>query len=228
MNIFWQDPSHPTLEATHESLECHLARQRWRTQSSRRRPYSSVLVALQWQAVGNSDVGGKTRTNADFVLINDRCQTSCIYILRHWWCNSWPMPSTQSVCTKGHAAGRSDCGHRWTSYHGVPSIAYTFPDVSLGLVWPQPRRKKPDIAVKTLFSLECQRRAMRVWRDSGQNQKLIYDETTERVLRRWHRWLSCRRITWETDLAMRIGATLEDIALTISMPISKSFKWTVA
>ncbi|WP_392385783.1 dihydrolipoyl dehydrogenase [Marinomonas primoryensis] len=177
----------------------------------------AVLVAVgrspNGKTAGISDIGVKLDERG-FVLINDRCQTSVSNIYALGDVTYGPMLA-HKASHQGHAAAEVIAGHKVDFLPlAIPSIAYTFPEVAwVGLT--ETEAKKQDIAVKTaVFPWSASGRAIASGVIQGKT-KLIYDETTERVLGAGIVGSHAGELLGELTLAIEFGATLEDIALTI-------------
>ena len=201
------------IEATPEALNVTLQDK----DGERNLAVDAVLVAVgrspNGKTAGISDVGVELDERG-FVLINDRCQTSVSNIYAIGDVTHGPMLA-HKASHQGHAAAEVIAGHKVDFLPlAIPSIAYTFPEVAwVGLT--QTEAKKQDIAVKTaVFPWSASGRAIASGVTQGKT-KLIYDETTERVLGAGIVGSHAGELLGELTLAIEFGATLEDIALTI-------------
>jgi dihydrolipoamide dehydrogenase len=201
------------IEATPEALNVTLKDK----DGERQLAVDAVLVA-----VGRSP-NGKTAGMADidvkldergFVLTDDKCQTSVPNIYAIGDVTHGPMLA-HKASHQGHTAAEVIAGHKVDFQPlAIPSIAYTFPEVAwVGLT--ETEAKKQDIPVKTaVFPWSASGRAIASGVTQGKT-KLIYDETTDRVLGAGVVGSHAGELLGELTLAIELGATLEDIALTI-------------
>lgn len=177
----------------------------------------AVLVAVgrspNGKTAGMADIGVKLDERG-FVLTDDKCQTSVPNIYAIGDVTHGPMLA-HKASHQGHTAAEVIAGHKVDFQPlAIPSIAYTFPEVAwVGLT--ETEAKKQDIPVKTaVFPWSASGRAIASGVTQGKT-KLIYDETTDRVLGAGVVGSHAGELLGELTLAIELGATLEDIALTI-------------
>lgn len=177
----------------------------------------AVLVAVgrspNGKTAGIADIGVKLDERG-FVLTNDKCQTSVPNIYAIGDVTHGPMLA-HKASHQGHTAAEVVAGHKVDFQPlAIPSIAYTFPEVAwVGLT--ETEAKKQNMAVKTaVFPWTASGRAIASGVTQGKT-KLIYDEATERVLGAGVVGSHAGELLGELTLAIELGATLEDIALTI-------------
>ena len=96
----------------------------------------------------------------------------------------------------------------------IPSIAYTDPEVAwVGLT--EGEAKQQGLAVgKGVFPWAASGRARAMAQDAGQT-KLIFDERTHRLVGAAVTGVNAGELLGELTLAIEMGASAEDIALTI-------------
>jgi len=201
------------IEATPDALIVTLKDK----EGERQLAVDAVLVAVgrspNGKTAGIADIGVKLDERG-FVLTNDKCQTSVPNIYAIGDVTHGPMLA-HKASHQGHTAAEVVAGHKVDFQPlAIPSIAYTFPEVAwVGLT--ETEAKKQNMAVKTaVFPWTASGRAIASGVTQGKT-KLIYDETTERVLGAGVVGAHAGELLGELTLAIELGATLEDIALTI-------------
>ncbi len=139
------------IEATPEALNVTLQDK----DGERNLAVDAVLVAVgrspNGKTAGISDVGVEL-DERDFVLINDRCQTSVSNIYALGDVTHGPMLA-HKASHQGHAAAEVIAGHKVDFLPlAIPSIAYTFPEVAwVGLT--ETEAKNKILPSKLRFSL---------------------------------------------------------------------------
>ncbi|UTV99614.1 dihydrolipoyl dehydrogenase [Marinomonas rhizomae] len=201
------------IEATPEALNVTLKDK----DGERQLAVDAVLVAVgrspNGKTAGIADIGVKLDERG-FVLTDDKCQTSVPNIYAIGDVTHGPMLA-HKASHQGHTAAEVIAGHKVDFQPlAIPSIAYTFPEVAwVGLT--ETEAKKQDIPVKiAVFPWSASGRAIASGVTQGKT-KLIYDETTDRVLGAGIVGSHAGELLGELTLAIELGATLEDIALTI-------------
>ena len=201
------------IEATPEALIATLKDK----EGERQLTVDAVLVAVgrspNGKTAGIADIGVKLDERG-FVLTDDKCQTSVPNIYAIGDVTHGPMLA-HKASHQGHTAAEVIAGHKVDFQPlAIPSIAYTFPEVAwVGLT--ETEAKKQNLAVKAaVFPWSASGRAIASGVTQGKT-KLIYDETTERVLGAGVVGAHAGELLGELTLAIELGATLEDIALTI-------------
>lgn len=201
------------IDATPEALNVTLKDK----DSERQLDVDAVLVAVgrspNGKTAGIADIGVKLDERG-FVLTDDKCQTSVPNIYAIGDVTHGPMLA-HKASHQGHTAAEVIAGHKVDFQPlAIPSIAYTFPEVAwVGLT--ETEAKKQSIPVKiAVFPWSASGRAIASGVTQGKT-KLIYDETTERVLGAGVVGTHAGELLGELTLAIELGATLEDIALTI-------------
>ncbi|WP_417560602.1 dihydrolipoyl dehydrogenase [Marinomonas sp.] len=201
------------IEATPDALIVTLKDKEGERQLS----VDAVLVAVgrspNGKTAGIADIGIKLDERG-FVLTNDKCQTSVPNIYAIGDVTHGPMLA-HKASHQGHTAAEVVAGHKADFQPlAIPSVAYTFPEVAwVGLT--ETEAKKQNMAVKTaVFPWTASGRAIASGVTQGKT-KLIYDEATERVLGAGVVGAHAGELLGELTLAIELGATLEDIALTI-------------
>jgi dihydrolipoamide dehydrogenase len=177
----------------------------------------SVLVAVgrspNGRTAGIAEIGVELDERG-FVLTDDQGKTSVPNIFAIGDVTHGPMLA-HKASHQGHITAEVIAGHKVDFQPlAIPSIAYTFPEVAwVGLT--ETEAKKQEIPVKTaVFPWSASGRAIASGVTQGKT-KLIYDETTERVLGAGIVGSHAGELLGELTLAIEFGATLEDIALTI-------------
>lgn len=201
------------IEATPDALIVTLKDK----EGERQLAVDAVLVAVgrspNGKTAGIADIGVKLDERG-FVLTNDKCQTSVSNIYAIGDVTHGPMLA-HKASHQGHTAAEVIAGHKVDFQPlAIPSIAYTFPEVAwVGLT--ETEAKKQNMAVKSeVFPWTASGRAIASGVTQGKT-KLIYDEATERVLGAGVVGAHAGELLGELTLAIELGATLEDIALTI-------------
>ncbi|QUX93886.1 dihydrolipoyl dehydrogenase [Marinomonas sp. CT5] len=201
------------IEATPDALIVTLKDK----EGERQLAVDAVLVAVgrspNGKTAGIADIGVKLDERG-FVLTNDKCQTSVPSIYAIGDVTHGPMLA-HKASHQGHTAAEVVAGHKVDFQPlAIPSIAYTFPEVAwVGLT--ETEAKKQNMAVKSaVFPWTASGRAIASGATQGKT-KLIYDEATERVLGAGVVGAHAGELLGELTLAIELGATLEDIALTI-------------
>lgn len=174
------------------------------------------------QAVGRHANGAVVRPEAAGVAMNERgivavdasCRTNVDGIFAVGDVTGNPMLAHRAT-HQGHVAAEVACGHAAALETGlIPSVAYTRPELAwAGLT--QARAREQGIAHKT---------ASFPWAASGRNLSsgggdgltmLVYCPDTHRLLGATIVGRNAGELLAECVLAMEMGATLEDIALTV-------------
>jgi dihydrolipoamide dehydrogenase len=201
------------IESTPEALNITLKDK----DGERNLAVDSVLVAVGRSPNGRSAGIPEIGVNIDdrgFVLTDDQGRTSVPNIFAIGDVTHGPMLA-HKASHQGHIAAEVIAGHKVDFQPlAIPSIAYTFPEVAwVGLT--ETEAKKQKLAIKTaVFPWSASGRAIASGVTQGKT-KLIYDETTERVLGAGVVGSHAGELLGELTLAIEFGATLEDIALTI-------------
>ncbi|MEO9274706.1 dihydrolipoyl dehydrogenase [Marinomonas sp. 5E14-1] len=201
------------IQATPEALNITLKDK----DGERNLAVDSVLVAVgrspNGRNAGIPEIGVKIDERG-FVLTDDQCKTSVPNIFAIGDVTHGPMLAHKAA-HEGHIAAEVIAGHNVAFQPlAIPSIAYTFPEVAwVGLT--ETEAKKQKRPVKTaVFPWSASGRAIASGMTQGKT-KLIYDETTERVLGAGVVGAHAGELLGELTLAIEFGSTLEDIALTI-------------
>lgn len=201
------------IESTPEALNVTLQDK----DGERQLAVDAVLVAVgrspNGKTAGISDIGVELDERG-FVLTNNKCQTSVPNIYAIGDVTHGPMLA-HKASHQGHTAAEVIAGHKVDFQPlAIPSIAYTFPEVAwVGLT--ETEAKKQSIAVKiAVFPWSASGRAIASGVTQGKT-KLIYDEATDRVLGAGVVGSHAGELLGELTLAIELGATMEDIALTI-------------
>lgn len=174
------------------------------------------------QAVGRRSNGPQVKPEAARVRMDDRgiievdpcCRTSVGHIFAIGDVTGNPMLAHRAT-HQGHIAAEVACGHAAAFDTAlIPSVAYTNPELAwVGLT--QAQAKNANIAFKV---------SSFPWAASGRNlasgggdglSKLVYDPETHRILGASIVGPNAGELLAEVVLAMEMGATLQDIALTV-------------
>ncbi|ADZ89373.1 dihydrolipoyl dehydrogenase [Marinomonas mediterranea] len=149
-----------------------------------------------------------------FIVTDDKCRTSINHIFAIGDVTHGPMLA-HKASHEGHVAAEVVAGHlAHFSPLGIPSIAYTYPEVAwVGLT--ETQAKAQDIKYKVAtFPWSASGRAIASGQTNGAT-KLIYEPEHHRLLGAGLVGAHAGELLGELTLALEYGATLEDIALTI-------------
>jgi dihydrolipoamide dehydrogenase len=179
--------------------------------------FDRVLVAVgrrpNGKLIGAAEVG-ITVDERGFIPSDKQMRTNLPHIYSIGDIRGNPMLAHKAA-HEGHIAAEVAAGHkRFYDARAIPSIAYTDPEVAwVGLT--EGEAKAAGIKVgKGVFPWAASGRARAMAQDAGLT-KLIFDETTHRLVGAATCGVNAGELLGELTLAIEMGASAEDIALTI-------------
>ncbi|TDO97366.1 dihydrolipoyl dehydrogenase [Marinomonas balearica] len=177
----------------------------------------ALLVAVGRKPNGFNAGIPEININVDdrgFIITDDMCRTSIDHIFAIGDVTHGPMLA-HKASHEGHVAAEVAAGHiAHFSSLGIPSIAYTYPEVAwVGLTETQAKAQGINYKVAT-FPWSASGRAIASGQTNGAT-KLIYEPEYHRLLGAGVVGAHAGELLGELTLALEYGATLEDIALTI-------------
>lgn len=170
-----------------------------------RRPNGKLLGAAE---------AGITVDERGFIPSDKQMRTNLPHIYSIGDIRGNPMLAHKAA-HEGHIAAEVAAGHkRFYDARAIPSIAYTDPEVAwVGLT--EGEAKAAGIKVgKGVFPWAASGRARAMGQDAGLT-KLIFDEATHRLVGAATCGVNAGELLGELTLAIEMGASAEDIALTI-------------
>lgn len=181
------------------------------------RDFDAILVAVGRSPNGKqfgADAAGVEVSEQGFVPVNDRLQTNVPHIYAIGDVIGQPMLA-HKASHEAHVAAEVIAGHKATfAPRGIPSIAYTDPEVAwVGLT--ENEAKKQGIEYRTsVFPWSANGRALGAGRGEGKT-KLIYAKNNDQLLGAGLVGVNAGELLGELTLALEFGASVEDLALTI-------------
>jgi dihydrolipoamide dehydrogenase len=179
--------------------------------------FDRVLVAVGRRPNGkliDVDKAGVTVDERGFIPSDRQMRTNVPHLFAIGDVRGNPMLAHKAA-HEGHVAAEVAAGHkRFFDARVIPSIAYTDPEVAwVGLT--ELEAKQQGVAVgKGVFPWAASGRARAMAQDAGQT-KLIFDEATHRLVGAAVTGVNAGELLGELTLAIEMGASAEDIALTI-------------
>jgi dihydrolipoamide dehydrogenase len=179
--------------------------------------FDRVLIAVGRRPNGkliDADKAGVTVDERGFIPSDRQMRTNQPHIHSIGDIRGNPMLAHKAA-HEGHIAAEVVAGHkRHYDARVIPSIAYTDPEVAwVGLT--ETEAKAQGIAIgKGVFPWAASGRARAMAQDAGQT-KLIFDEHTHRLVGAACTGVNAGELLGELTLAIELGASAEDIALTI-------------
>jgi dihydrolipoamide dehydrogenase len=179
--------------------------------------FDRVLIAVGRRPNGkliDADKAGVTVDERGFIPSDRQMRTNVAHIHSIGDVRGNPMLAHKAA-HEGHVAAEVAAGHkRYFDARVIPSIAYTDPEVAwVGLT--EGEAKQQGIAVgKGVFPWSASGRARAMAQDAGQT-KLLFDESTHRLVGAAVTGVNAGELLGELALAIEMGASAEDIALTI-------------
>ena len=179
--------------------------------------FDKVLVAVGRRPNGNAigaDAAGVEVDDAGFIPVDKQQRTNVHHIFAIGDIVGQPMLAHKAThegkVAAEVAAGRSS----YFDARGIPSVAYTDPEVAWVGVTETEAKKKGIKYGKGQFPWAASGRALGMARDEGMT-KLLFDEETERVIGAGMVGPNAGNLVAEAGLAMEMGADARDIGLTI-------------
>ena len=179
--------------------------------------FDRVLVAVGRRPNGkliDADKAGVTVDERGFIPSDRQMRTNVPHVFAIGDVRGNPMLAHKAA-HEGHVAAEVAAGHkRYFDARVIPSIAYTDPEVAwVGLT--ELEAKQQGLAIgKGVFPWAASGRARAMAQDAGQT-KLIFDEATHRLVGAAVTGVNAGELLGELTLAIEMGASAEDIALTI-------------
>jgi dihydrolipoamide dehydrogenase len=180
-------------------------------------PYDMVLVSVGRTPNGNK-IGaanaGVAVTERGFIPVDTQMRTNVAHIFAIGDVVGQPMLAHKAV-HEGHVAAEAAAGRKsHFDARVIPSVAYTDPEVAwVGLT--EDEANKQGRKVKhAVFPWGASGRAIANGRDEGFT-KLLFDEETHRVVGGGIVGTHAGDLIGEVALAIEMGASPEDIALTV-------------
>jgi dihydrolipoamide dehydrogenase len=179
--------------------------------------FDRVLVAVGRIPNGASlalDAAGVTVDDRGFVGVDERQQTNVGHIYAIGDVAGGPMLAHKATA-EGHVAAEVIAGHPAVAdFRGIPSVAYTDPEVAwVGLT--ETDAKEQGITYKkSSFPWSASGRALAIDGAAGLT-KLLHDPETGRVLGAGMVGPNAGELLAEIGLALEMGADVEDVALTV-------------
>jgi len=183
--------------------------------------FDRVLVAVGRRPNGkliDADKAGVAVDARGFIASDKQMRTNVAHIFSIGDIKGNPMLAHKAA-HEGHVAAEVAAGHkRFFDARVIPSIAYTDPEVAwVGLTELEAKDllEKEGITIgKGVFPWAASGRARAMGQDAGQT-KLIFDAKTHRLLGAAATGVNAGELLGELTLAIEMGASAEDIALTI-------------
>jgi len=179
--------------------------------------YDRVLVAIGRRPNGKSlglDSAGVAVDERGFIAVDTQMRTNVPHIFAIGDIVGQPMLAHKAV-HEGKVAAEVIAGHK-VEFQAlvIPSVAYTDPEVAwVGLTETEAKAKGIDIE-KGAFPWAASGRALSIARTEGLT-KLILDKESKRVIGAGLVGINAGELLAEAVLAIEMGATAEDIGLTI-------------
>ncbi len=179
--------------------------------------FDRVLVAVgrrpNGKLLGAAEVG-ITVDERGFIPSDKQMRTNLPHVYSIGDVRGNPMLAHKAA-HEGHIAAEVAAGHkRFYDARAIPSIAYTDPEVAwVGMT--EGEAKEAGIKIgKGVFPWAASGRARAMGQDAGLT-KLIFDESTHRLIGAATTGVNAGELLGELTLAIEMGASAEDIALTI-------------
>lgn len=179
--------------------------------------YGRVLVAVGRRPNGkllDAQKAGVTVDERGFIPVDRQMRSSAPNIFAIGDVIGNPMLA-HKASHEAHVAAEVAAGHkRFFDARVIPSVAYTDPEVAwVGMT--ETEAKEKGIAYgKGVFPWAASGRARSIDRTDGQT-KLIFEESTGRLIGAAATGVNAGELTGELALAIEMGANAEDIGLTI-------------
>jgi len=179
--------------------------------------FDRVLVAIGRRPNGkaiNAEAAGVAVNQWGFIEVDKQMRTNVPHIFAIGDIVGQPMLAHKAV-HEGKVAAEVICGHK-VEFQAlvIPSVAYTDPEVAwVGMTETEAKQKGIEIE-KGAFPWAASGRALSIARTEGMT-KLIMDKETGRVIGAGLVGINAGELLAEAVLAIEMGATAEDIGLTI-------------
>ncbi len=180
--------------------------------------FDRVLVAVGRKPNGGSlglDAAGVSVDDRGFIEVDDRQRTNVPHILAIGDVTHGPMLAHKATA-EGHVAAEVAAGdpHAVNDVRAIPSVAYTDPELAwVGLT--ERAAKEKGIAFEAAsFPWVASGRALAMGAQGG-HTKLLHDPATGHVLGGAAVGVNAGELIAEIGLAIEMGATVADVALTV-------------
>ncbi|HQR12158.1 MAG TPA: dihydrolipoyl dehydrogenase [Casimicrobiaceae bacterium] len=180
-------------------------------------PYEMVLMSVGRAPNGkkiSADKAGVAVTDRGFIPVDSQMRTNVPHIFAIGDIVGQPMLAHKAV-HEGHVAAEAAAGEKsYFDARVIPSVAYTDPEIAwVGVTEDEAKAKGMKIG-KGLFPWAASGRAIANGRDEGFT-KLIFDETTHRIIGGGIVGTHAGDLISELALAIEMGADAVDIGKTI-------------
>ncbi|MBI5331271.1 MAG: dihydrolipoyl dehydrogenase [Betaproteobacteria bacterium] len=181
------------------------------------RVYDRVLVAIGRRPNGkliDAEAAGVTVNEQGFIPVDKQMRTNVAHIFAIGDIVGQPMLAHKAV-HEGKIAAEVIAGHK-VEYQAqaIPAVAYTDPEVAwVGVTETEAKAQGIEFE-KGAFPWAASGRALSIARTEGMT-KLILDKATKRVIGAGIVGINAGELLAEAVLAIEMGATAEDIGLTI-------------
>jgi dihydrolipoamide dehydrogenase len=179
--------------------------------------FDKILVAVgrrpNGKAIGAENAGVKVDERG-FIAVDKQMRTNVAHIFAIGDLVGQPMLAHKAV-HEGKVAAENAAGHNsFFDAKVIPSVAYTDPEVAwVGLTENEAKAKGVKYG-KGVFPWAASGRSLSLGRDEGIT-KVLFDETTERIIGCGIVGPSAGDLIAEAGLAIELGADAADIGLTI-------------
>jgi len=179
--------------------------------------YDLVLVAVGRSPNGkkiNAAVGGVQVDELGFIPVDQQMRTNVPHVFAIGDIVGQPMLAHKAV-HEGHVAAEAAFGQKsYFDVKQIPSVAYTDPEVAWAGLTEEQCKSKGIAYQKGLFPWAASGRAIANGRSEGFT-KLIFDETTHRIIGGGIVGTNAGDLIGEVCLAIEMGADMVDIGKTI-------------
>lgn len=179
--------------------------------------FQQVLVGVGRRPNGktiDADKAGVSVNPQGFIPVDNQLRTNVSHIFAIGDVVGQPMLAHKAI-PEGRVAAEVIAGHKhYFEPKGIPSVAYTDPEIAwVGLTETQAKEKNTAYE-KAVFPWAASGRALSMGREEGFT-KLLFCPTTHRLLGAGIVGVSAGDLIAETALAIEMECEVEDVALTI-------------
>jgi dihydrolipoamide dehydrogenase len=179
--------------------------------------FDKVLVAVGRKPSGRligAEAAGVLVDDRGFIPVDKQLRTNVGHIFAIGDVVGQPMLAHKAV-HEGHVAAEAETGQRsYFDARVIPSVAYTDPEVAWVGVTETEAKAAGAAYGKGTFPWAASGRALSLGRPEGMT-KLLFDESTERVIGAGMVGPNAGELVAEVALAIELGADAADIGLTI-------------
>jgi dihydrolipoamide dehydrogenase len=179
--------------------------------------FDQVLVAVGRRPNGraiHADRAGVLVDERGFIGVDKQQRTNVAHIFAIGDVVGQPMLAHKAV-HEGHVAAEVAAGKpSYFDVRGIPSVAYTDPEVAWVGVTETEAKAAGVKYGKGVFPWLASGRSLSLGRDEGMT-KLLFDETTDRLIGAAAVGPNAGELIAETALAVEMGADAADVALTV-------------